>query len=381
MRVLFVVSGLGLGGAEKQVVLLSREIVSRHHQVCIFTLNHRSARVGDLDNVPVQVILEQKRYAIDLRVLFRLRSIVKKWKPDVVHGFLFDGNIYSRLAAMGLQSLVLSSERSDNYVLTVAQRLANRLTRSLVDGVVANTRAGADFASRTQYIPTECCSVVWNGIDLSEVDARMLAARQQTNTVAEQVWMGSGLRRLCVVGSIKPAKDYPLALRVMRCLSDRDSSWRFICVGDKLFNATDEERSRVLIDCERLGLDRVVSFVGPRADALEMIGSSDVLLVTSRREGFPNVVLEGMACGTPVVSTDYSDVRQILPNRWQVAASRDPEHLADIAERCIKEHDHVAASQRAWVELNGTIAASASTLLSIYDRHMRSVSQPQVHGG
>jgi glycosyltransferase involved in cell wall biosynthesis len=381
MRILFVVSGLGLGGAEKQVVLLSREMSARGHRVCIFTLNHRNARIGDLDDVPVEIVLEQKRAALDPTVLFRLRRRIKTWKPDVVHGFLFDGNVYSRIAALGVPAVVLSSERSDNYVLSLAQRLGNRLTRTFADGVVANSRAGADFASRTQHIPAEHCSVVWNGIDLAEVDARMRTARQSETPAAAQIWPGEGIRRVCMVGSIKPAKDYPLALLAMRRLADRDPSWRFICVGGKLFNETSEEQSRVFAEFGRLGLDKVLSFVGPRPDALEIIGTSDVLLMTSRREGFPNVVLEAMACGTPVASTDYSDVKQILPNRWQVAQDRDADLLADIVERCMAERDRVAASQRQWVETNGTIAASTSSLLALYERYLQPVAHALTRAG
>lgn len=374
MRVLFVVSGLGIGGAEKQVVLLTRELAARGHRVCIFALNRRDARVGELGGVSVEVTIEQKRTAFDVRVIRRLRRLIREWKPDVVHGFLYDGNIYSRLAAIGIPVIVLSSERSDNYLLSTTQRLGNRLTRMLADGVIANSNAGADFAARTQHFAAEHCSVVWNGIDLADVDARMDTARRRDTPVAAQIWPGVNIRRLCMVGSVKPAKDYPLALRVMRHLADRDPSWRFICVGGKLFNETSDEESKVLAEFQRLGLDQVLKFVGPRSDALEIIGTSDALLMTSQREGFPNVVLEAMACGTPVASTDYSDVKQILPNRWQVAQERDPGCLADIVERCLAERNWVVTAQRRWVESNGTIAASASRLLTLYERYLRPVS-------
>jgi glycosyltransferase involved in cell wall biosynthesis len=62
-----------------------------------------------------------------------------------------------------------------------------------------------------------------------------------------------------------------------------------------------------------------VRFAGARADAPAILAQCDVQLMTSCREGFPNVVLEGMVLGVPVVSTDYSDIRHILPRARQVS--------------------------------------------------------------
>jgi glycosyltransferase involved in cell wall biosynthesis len=78
------------------------------------------------------------------------------------------------------------------------------------------------------------------------------------------------------------------------------------------------------------------------------------------------VVLEAMACGTPVASTNYSDVRQILPMSWQVVESRDERELADAVLRCQEHRSEVAGLQRRWVEEYATVAASTQALLSVY---------------
>jgi glycosyltransferase involved in cell wall biosynthesis len=362
MRILFVNSGLGVGGAERQVVLLSRELVRHGHAASIFTLNCDLARADELRGSGVNVIADQKRWRLDPYVLYRLRAHIRAWQPDVVHGFLYDGNLYSRLATAGMGVLVLGSERSDNYVLSSSQRLGYWLTRRLSQGVVANSHSGAAFAQRLHGLSAAQVHVVWNGIDLGEVDARLA----RSTDAAGAIWPGDGLLRACMVGAIKPAKDYPLALRVMRQLVDRDARWRFVCVGDELHGAQSNERAAVVAESERLGLAPYVRFVGRRGDVLEIMHSSDALLITSTHEGFPNVVLEAMACGTPVASTQYSDVSRILPRPWQVVPSRDASALADALTRCVSERTDVVPAQRRWVESHATMAASAASLLRVY---------------
>ncbi len=373
MRVLFVISGLGLGGAERQVVLLARELAKRGHAACIYVLTRHRNRVDELAGSTVELVLDSKRVRLDPGVLWRLRRHIANWRPDVVHGFLYDGNLYSRLASAGSGLPILNSERSDNYNVSTLQTLGYRLTAGLADGVVANSHAGADFARRIHGSRSGDLHVVWNGIDLAEIDSRLARAGR----VAHDLVPGDGLKRACIVGTIKPPKDYLLALRVMRRLADADPAWRLLCVGDEATAGSLDYKARVLAERDRLGLQSIVGFIGMRRDVPEIVASCDALLVTSLHEGFPNVVLEAMACGTPVASTEYSDVRRILPMAWQVVASRDEAELATALARCHAERAPVAAAQRRWVESNATIAKSADTLLAIYT-HCASNGQPAI---
>lgn len=374
MRLLYVISGLGLGGAERQLVMLSKDLARRGHAVCIFTLNDLVPRADELRGSAVELVVEQKRSRLDWGLVRRLRRKIAEWQPDLVHGFLYDGNVYARLAGFGLGVPVLGSERSDRYRLSTAQKIGYRLTAPLGDGVVANSHAGAAFAQRVQHVRAGHVHTVWNGIDLHEIDERLSCGIRPAHEL-----LPDATKRVCIVGSIKPEKDHLLALRVARRLADRDAGWRFVCVGDELKDRVSGCKAEVFAECERLGLRDIVRFAGHRRDVPELVASCDAMLVTSRYEGFPNVVLEAMACGTPVASTDYSDVRRILPFDWQVVASRDEGELAASLERCVREHDAVAAEQRRWVEARATAAASAEAMLRVYASYVRG-GAGRVHG-
>jgi glycosyltransferase involved in cell wall biosynthesis len=328
--------------------------------------------MDELEGAGVEVVVDQKRQRLDLGVVRRLRRHILAWLPDIVHGFLYDGDLYSRLAGWGLRLPVLNSERNDNYAVSPAQRIGYRLTSMLCDGVVANSHAGAEFARRLHRLGEDRVDVVWNGIDLEEVDSRVTRSERSADPIS---W-GSQVKRLCMVGAIKPQKDHPLALRVMRRLVDADPSWRLICIGDEPLKAVRGYKAQVLAERDRLQLEPFVRFVGHRRDVPEIMASSDVLLVTSVHEGFPNVVLEAMACGTAVVSTDYSDVRRILPVAGQVVGSRAEHEIAEAVVRCHSRRAELAKAQRRWVEEHATASASAASLLAVYAKYLERLAIP-----
>jgi glycosyltransferase involved in cell wall biosynthesis len=361
MRILQVISGLGIGGSERQLVVLSRGLQRCGHQVMIYALNGSVPRLAELAESGVEVVVDRKRMRLDPLVLARLRRTARSWGAELAHGWLYDGNIYTRVALRGLAIPVINSERSDNYQLTPLQGLGYALTRGWATALVANSHAGLAFAARLHRLPAGRGHVVWNGIDLAAVDGRTTGAR----AVRATLWPGENVLVACVAGSLSPPKGHLLALDTAGILRRLDPRWRFLFVGDE----PSEFRAYAQAVRARLGelrLEAACRFMREPGDAIAQIAASDVLLSTSLLEGFPNVVLEAMACGTPVVSTEYSDIRRILPMPWQVVAHRSPELLAIAVRRAARERHLVRPAQRAWVESHATAERSVAAMESVY---------------
>ena len=376
MRVLFVISDLGLHGAQKQVVELARELARGGHKVAIYTLNDDAPRAAELAGTRVEVVVDQKRTKLDPRVLLRLRRKIRSWRADIVHGFLFDGDIYARIAAVGTGATVLNSERSDNYEISRTQRLAHLLTKPFVHGVVANSRSGSAFAQRLYgYAPAQM-HVVWNGMRIEDFERKAVSAVNH-----REEFFGPGEHRIvCMIGHIKPAKDYHLALDTAAALVKRDPSWRVLFLGEALSGIaykaghasdTQDYKQSVMEHFKRLPIADKVKFAGARPDAPAILAQCDVQLMTSCREGFPNVVLEGMVLGVPVVSTEYSDIRHILPRPGQVVSNRSAEQLADAIVEAWADREAIAAEQRRWVRAHASIETSAKELERVYSRYVR----------
>jgi glycosyltransferase involved in cell wall biosynthesis len=377
MRVLFIISDLGFHGAQKQVVELSREMARGGHEVAIYTLNDDAPRAAELAGSGVQVITDQKRVKLDPAVIGRIRRFIGQWKADVVHGFLYDGDIYARIAAIATGAVVINSERSDNYSISRTQYLAHWLTRGLVDAVVANSRSGAAFAQKLYGYDPERMHVVWNGMRIEEFEGKGVSGHDYRGE-----FFGPGPHKIaCMIGHIKPAKDYHLALDTAAALVGMAPEWRVLFLGDQLSTPGQYQAGRdsdtsgykqgVMAHYQALGIADKVVFAGARADAPAILAQCDVQLMTSCREGFPNVVLEGMVLGIPVVSTDYSDIRHILPRPQQVVGNRSPEDLARAVIAASGDRAAIAAEQKRWARNHASIEKAAEELQRVYQRYIR----------
>lgn len=362
VRILFVISNLIYGGAETQVIGLARELARQQHAVAIYTLNRDNPRATELESSDVELVADQKRFIIDFSVLWRLHRFIQDWRADIVHGFLYDGNLYARVAAFGTGRSALNSERNDNYRLNRNQRLGHLLTCRMAAGVVANSHAGAAFARKLFALPTTRVHVVWNGIEPATIDARIAANKVDY----KHLFFGrQDVRVACLIGNIKPQKDYLLALETADLLSRDHPEWRVLFIGDRL-NKTAGYKAEVLQLWQQRGLEDRALFAGLRTDVIEIISQCDVLFSTSLYEGFPNAVLEAMTTHTPAISTPYSDIQQILPNTWQVVSERSPGALVAAIIRAYQKRGNVRVAQRAWVERHATMAMAAQALLEVY---------------
>ncbi len=363
MRILLVIDTMEVGGAERQFIELATELVNRGHEVCAYVLRKRGPRLADLEKSGAQIHLDEKGFGVDLFLAARLRRVIVSWRPDVVHSFLFYSDIHTRLASVGLSVPVINSERNDNYELPSRKQLFHLLTRKRCDAVIANSYAGKRFAEGRYRLDPERIMVAWNGLRLEVVERRIA---QCITNYKKEFFDNDSVKVACLVGSFKPQKDYLLAIEVAKRLVDEDPSWRILFIGGSLVVDPTGYQEKVVSAYKESGLGNSLVFAGKRSDVMEIVSQCDVLYVTSRHEGFPNVVLEAMGAGTPVVSTEYSDICRILPESWQVVSTRSPSDLADAIRRALREGETLRKSQREWVERYATIARATDRIVEIY---------------
>ncbi|MBP7569189.1 MAG: glycosyltransferase [Acidobacteria bacterium] len=307
---LIVISDLEFGGAQRQVVELANHLagVGIESQVC--TLADYTPLAASLRH-PERLHLVRRRGRYDLTVVPRLAALIRRVGAALVHGFLFDAEVASRVAGRLAGVPVIGSERNANYVVRRKNALAYRLTRPCVDLVIANSSAGADFHSRRFGVPRSSCRVVYNGVDTGRFRPC------DGGTARDGLGLGREDQVVGMFASFKEQKDHPLLLLAARELLQSRPRLRLLLVGDELFAGGSDSRpwkQRIEGMVDTLGLRRHCVLAGNRDDVERLYPACDLTVLPSRFEGIPNVVLESMACGVPVVVTDVSDNARIVPD-------------------------------------------------------------------
>jgi len=310
IRVVLVVDDLGYGGAERQVVELANNMDHDRFDVHVCALSDHLPLRDQLQIGRHNVHVIRRRTRFDITLVPRLARLLRKVKADIVHGYLFRADNVGRLAGrLAGTELIIGTERSAKYRSTRRNWLAYRLTRGCVDLVIANSKTGADFNRATYGHSSLEYRVVYNGVNTERFRLR------NRSKVRSQLGLSDTLRIVGVVASFKPVKNHAMVLRAFKTVRESSPDSHLLLVGDQLYGnigGTSEYQAEIRGLIDELGLAESCTFLGNRDDVELIYPACDLTVLASFYEGTPNVLLESMACGIPVVATDVSDNSYIV---------------------------------------------------------------------
>jgi glycosyltransferase involved in cell wall biosynthesis len=252
------------------------------------------------------------------RVVRELKQRLATQRPQLVETFLFHANLVGRIAARhsGVGRVVCGvrvAERRSRWHLWL-----DRLTQHQVDRYVCVSRSVARFAEREGGLPAEKLAVIPNGIDLSRYPSRQPADLSQLGIPA-------GHRAITFVGRLERQKGVLWLLETATQWLSRLPDCHLLLVG------TGPLRWRLEAAAASQSIAGRVHLALWRPDVPEILAASSLLVLPSAWEGMPNVVLEAMASGLPLVATDVEGVEELLGPRTaeQTVRYGDSQPLAD----------------------------------------------------
>ncbi len=333
LTVLLFIRSLEVGGAERQLVALANGLAGRGHAVHVAVLRSGGALETDLDGPVLHSLGKRGRFDI-LGPTWRLMRLCRGLRPNAAYGFLGTANLLLALLRPVLGTPVAWGVRASNMDLSRYSRLhrvhfrLERLASRLPRRIVYNSESGRAFAESMGF-PRDRGMVIENGVDTDHFhpDAEARTAVRQEWEVGENEFLIGNLSRL------DPMKDHPAFFRAAALAARERPDLRFVCVG----SGPGEYATGLRALAYQLGLaDRLV-WAGMRLDVTGVYNALDACCLSSAfGEGFPNVLGEARACGTPCAATDVGDASRLVGPTGRVVPPGDPEALArallDLAE-------------------------------------------------
>jgi len=307
LHVCFVLPSLNGGGAERAAVKIMNALDSTRFARSMYVFRREGRYV---DDVSPEVTLVAASHDTRWSRIAQLAGYLRSERPDVVVCFLsyFSAFVAALLSGRFPRVVVNQQtpmsaflrDRDYHWHRPVQRRVFERVVRAIyprMAAVVATSPGVAADLTSAFHLPAERVVIIPNPVDLPEIDT---LSREPLAAVATD-----GRPVIVAAGRLAEAKNYPLLVESLRLLR-RERPFTALILGEG-------ELERSIRDAiARAGLENDVRLCGFQTNPWKYMARADVFALTSRYEGFGNVLVEAMACGAPVVATSSPGTREIV---------------------------------------------------------------------
>jgi glycosyltransferase involved in cell wall biosynthesis len=308
-KILYVISTLDLGGAERHLAYVAPTLVQQGISATVFSLNGYGVLTPDLERAGVPVFTPLgdclvRRLPRFLRRMFRpplafigLLLLIYRQRPHAVHMFLPAAYLLGGIVSiLGRVPIRIMSRRSRNHYQRKYPIVARieRLLHGRMSALLGNSRRVVDDL-RDEGCQEEKIRLIYNGIPLPA-----LASLESRATRRTEMGISPDVLVMTITANLIAYKGHADLLDALSISREKlGSHWLLLCIGDDR-GELDGLKQRA----EALGLGNQVRWMGSRRDVQELLAVSDIGILCSHEEGFSNAVLEYMGAGLPAVVTD-----------------------------------------------------------------------------
>jgi glycosyltransferase involved in cell wall biosynthesis len=334
VRIAFCITDFDDGGAERHLAELVTRLPRDRFEPAVVVLSGPPLSPADQllqlvsdRRIPI-TFLEARSIWSTPAVWWRLTQWLRDFEPELLQCYLAHANILGALAAhhSGVNHVVTGLQVAEvrRHWHVVLQRAVARL----VDKHVCVSQSVADFAAKVMRLPRERLLVISNGIKVERWAGARPVARSRLG-------LGQNRRMILFAGRLDPQKRPDWLLERMPAVFARLPNYDLVIAGEgPLRNSL----GRLAM---RLGISERIHFVGWQPDMPSLLAAADVVVLTSRWEGMPNILLEALAAARPVVTTDVHGVRELLGNAAgvQITPANDAQLFVDAVSQVCSDRE------------------------------------------
>lgn len=293
-KYLFIIPRMGVGGAERVMATLANEFSDRNNDVMILSLTTNESSYDLDDNVKIigagykinsnkKIIRNINMLVNGIRSLFYIHNLIDKWNPDIVISFLTHTNILSLITKMFHPELkLIVSERCEPRVRRLHMRLITKYFYPLANIIVCQSEMVAKFFST--YTQKKI-KIIQNPINLDSISNEKVIVRKKI---------------IVGVGRLFEQKNFSLLINSFSDIRDEFPEHVLEIYGEGHL------REQLQKQIDELDLNNRVFLMGIKSNVMKYVYDSELFVISSNYEGFPNALIEAMASGMPVISTDFS---------------------------------------------------------------------------
>ncbi len=339
MRIAHVITRLILGGAQENTVLTCEDLLRDHGDEVLLLTGPALGPEGSLldraraGGVPLELIDQLRRPinpARDLLAYRRLKQVLRRFRPDVVHTHSAKGGMLGRAAgwSLGVPAVVHTVHGAPFHpyqpaaaraVFRACEGWAAERCHAMISVADAMTRLMVD----ARVAPAEKFTTIHSGMEVEP----FLDCVKHRDRVRRELGYGPEHVVIGKIARLFHLKGHEYVIRAARQVVDRDPNARFLLVGDGVL------RDRLGRQIASLGLDDNFQFTGlvPPRRIPELVGAMDIVVHASLREGLARVLPQALIAGRPAVSYDVDGAREvIIPDRTGFLAP--PKSVDELAE-------------------------------------------------
>jgi glycosyltransferase involved in cell wall biosynthesis len=376
MKIVHIISGLGVGGAETTLYNLVRHTQGTDISHVVISLSSLHSLADSIRAVGGEVP--------SLRLFVRLVRWIVELDPDVVQTWMYHADFFGGMAARLARIIPRGRRISHPFVLAWGiHRTEVPTSHSFVLRTLASLCARA-----SRYIPdlTVCCAeaaytshvafgydqsrmrVIRNGFDIERFAPNLVAHQELISLLGVPDYA----ILIGIVGRFNPAKDFDNFLSAASLLAGRVSECHFVMVGKDV----DRNNEALTAYADTPALKGRVHLLGARSDIPAVMPGFDILCLSSRTEGLPTVVGEAMACGVPCVVTNVGDTAELVGNTGIVVPPADHVALAVALEHMVSmsgtQRRRLGEDARARIQEDFSIDACWTQYRGAYEATLRS---------
>jgi glycosyltransferase involved in cell wall biosynthesis len=366
-------SSFGHGGTEHQFVELVTRLDREKYDLTVACLSRDGQFYGQICDAGLRVVEFPLRGASIQTVQSgsEWMRFVRREKFDLVHTFDFYTNVFAvPLTRLAGGPLVLTSRRDVGDTWSTLRRWMLLGVFHWSDHIVANSEAARASLANGESSPALRVSVVRNGVDLKLFSPNGHGTRKR-----HELGLSSDALVVGTISNLRTEKGHRTLVEAIPEIIQKIPQARFLIIGTGPL----EEELKLLV--QEKGLATYVAFLGRRADTAELLGAMDLMVLPSLSESLPNVVLEAMSAGCPVIATDVGGCGELIQHgvNGVLLPPGQPSALSAAVIRLLQDPRlrlQFGRAARARAEKDFDINLSVKRLEDVYERMLAMRHEP-----